>query len=134
MKNYYDWQQCLKKGDLYFGNFEYLEAKSSYSNALKCKNLPFYDRNKCHLRRGITNYHLKGKNYLKEIKLDEKAIPQSSSFEFWFFHVLNLDQSGEYDSALKNIEFNILPHYENKLNEIIIHLSEEMQLIYKMRS
>ena len=66
MKNYYDWQQCLKKGDLYFGNFEYLEAKSSYSNALKCKNLPLYDRIKCHLRRAITNYHLKGKNYLKE--------------------------------------------------------------------
>ena len=138
MKKFYDWQQNLKKGNLYLKNFEYLKAKSEFTKALSCKNIPIEIKENIHLRRIITNFHLKGNNYLKEIEMDEKEIPASiHCFEFWYLHILDLDQSGEIDSAIKNIELEIIRHMPNRVNEfndLIIHLSNGLQAIYKIRT
>ena len=138
MKKKFNWQQYLDKGNLYLNNFEYYEAKKEFTKALSCKNIPIEIKENIHLRRIITNFHLKGNNYLKEIEMDEKEIPASiQCFEFWYLHILDLDESGEIDSAIKNIELQInrdMPNRINEFNDLIIHLSNGLQAIYKIRT
>ena len=130
----YRWQTNLKYGNLFLQNLRYFEADYEFTRALNYKNTPQNARIVAHLRRIITNFHLKGTNYIEKIRFDEKAIPISDySFESLYLNVLRLDQSGEYDAAFEFIE-ELIPHYKKQLDELIIHLSEEMQLIYKMRS
>ena len=134
MTKNYRWQTNLKYGNLFLQNLRYFEADYEFTRALNYKNMPQSARLEAHLRRIITNFHLKGRHYLSNIRQDEKAIPISIySFESYYLNVLRLDQSGEYDAAFKIIE-DLIPHYENQLNELIIHLSNGLQAIYKIRT
>lgn len=132
MTKIYRWQTNLKYGNMFLQNLRYYEANDEYTRALNYKNTPQNARVKAHLRRIITNFHLKGKNYIEKIRFDEKAIPISDySFESYYLNVLRLDQSGEYDAAFEFIE-ELIPHYKKQLDELIIHLSEELKVIYKI--
>ena len=133
MAKNYRWQNYLKKGNLYLKNFKYFDAKLEFSKALDCKNMQKIRRLRTYLLRIITNFNLKGKNYLSEIRFDERHIPISTlCFESCYLNILRLDQSGEYDAAFKIFEENLIPHFENELDELIIHLSEELKVIYKI--
>ena len=135
MKKIFRWQTNLKYGNLYLQNMRYGEARYEFTKALNYKNMPLNAKVQTHLRRIITNLHLKGTYYLEDIRFDEKAIPISIySFESAYLNLLRLDQSGEYDAAFEIIEKKLIPHYENELNELIMHLSEELQIIYKIRN
>ena len=57
------------------------------------------------------------------------------NFGYRFLRALKLDKLGKIENALMMIEDNIIKHeqYQNQFKELSIHLSEELQLILKMR-
>ena len=133
-KKYIDYYQSLKWGYCYLNKLEYLRAKSEFSNALSCENVPKFYREKIHFYRAITNYRLKEKTFDLEIIFDENNSESKLGFQMIFLRTLRLDKLGMYELALEYIEENIISDYkyQKEFNELIIHLSEETQLFCKM--
>ena len=129
-----DYYQSLKWGYCYLNKLEYLRAKSEFSNALSCENVPKFYREKIHFYRAITNYHLKENFSDLEIIFDENN-SDSKGFQIMFLRTLRYDKLGEYELALGCIEKHIIYDYkyQKDFNELIVHLSKELQLILKMR-
>ena len=131
---YLNFYKHLKKGNLYLNNFEYLKAKTEFTNCINCKNIPIRYRDRIHLYRLITNYHLLENIAVQEIIFDAKRTG-NFGFEYRFYHAIKYDKSGDLQKALWMIEDNIIRHeqYQNEFKELSIHFSKELQVILKMR-
>ena len=132
---YLDFYRHLKKGNLYLNNFEYLKAKTEFTNCINCKNIPKEMKEKIHLLRIITNYNLLENFEDQEIRWDMDSAARDFNFGYRFLRALELDKLGKIENALMMIEDNIIKYeqYQNQFKELSIHLSKELQVILKMR-